>query len=388
MIEINQKQSCCGCSACEQICPKKAILMTEDDEGFFYPTVNSDFCVKCDLCETVCPENKSIPVSENSVVFACYRSDFKKRLQSQSGGIFAVLAEYFLDCNGVVFGAKFNEDWSVGHTFVENRTDLQGLLGSKYIQSKIDNSYIDAKRFLENGRKVLFSGTPCQIQGLKKFLHKDYSNLITVDLICHGVPSNAIWHEYLTEFLGSNKLKKYIQKDKSYNNSISFHLENEEKIVQKYDDNVFIKGFNKNLYLRPSCYDCSFKGVERCSDITIGDFWGIEQHYPEFADQFGISAVIIHTNAGKEMFNKVRDDIKTIKASAEVLISNNPCLISSSVYNEKREEFFAKKNEYGIIKTVIELTKPTNAEKREQSLQKFKYQTRSFLGRIKRSIIK
>ena len=199
MISIQDKKNCCGCGACVQRCPKQCVTMQEDSEGFLYPKVDLSVCIDCHLCEKVCPIINQGEGHEPQAVYAAKNPNEKIRMQSSSGGVFTILAEKILDEGGVVFGAAFNDKWEVEHDFVERKDELAKFRGSKYVQSKIGKSYRNVETFLKEGRKVLFSGTPCQIAGLKKFLRKDYENLFTVDFICHGVPSPGVFRTYLQE---------------------------------------------------------------------------------------------------------------------------------------------------------------------------------------------
>ena len=197
MIAIKEKHNCCGCSACVQVCPKQCIRMYADNEGFLYPQVNSTICIDCGLCEKVCPvinQNKpNVPLS----VYAAKNINEEVRIKSSSGGIFTLLAEQIISEGGVVFGARFNENWEVVHDYTETIDGLESFRGSKYVQSSISDNFKVAKQFLKEGRKVLFSGTPCQIAGLKKFLQKEYENLLTMEVVCHGVPSPMVWRDYI-----------------------------------------------------------------------------------------------------------------------------------------------------------------------------------------------
>lgn len=199
MIKVKDKSACCGCAACVQICSKQCISLDEDKEGFLYPTVNRNLCIECGKCEAVCIELHSFEVHEPLKFFAAQHFDESVRAASSSGGIFTLLAETVINDGGVVFGARFDSDWSVVHDFTETHEGLQAFRGSKYLQSRIGNTYRQAGKFLKAGRKVLFSGTPCQIAGLKRYLHKNYENLLAVDFVCHGVPSPLVWKKYLEE---------------------------------------------------------------------------------------------------------------------------------------------------------------------------------------------
>lgn len=199
MIDIKEKKECCGCNACAQRCPKSCITMREDSEGFLYPEVDKEICIDCGICEKVCPVmyqgNKRKPLA----VYAVKHKNNEIRLSSSSGGVFTALAESVIDEGGVVFGAKFDDNWCVVHSYSETKEGLAAFRGSKYLQSRIGDSFKKVECFLKANRKVLFSGTPCQIAGLKRFLRKEYDNLLTVDFVCHGVPSPGVWREYLNE---------------------------------------------------------------------------------------------------------------------------------------------------------------------------------------------
>ena len=376
MIQIYEKEKCCGCSACAQKCPKHAIKMQKDQEGFLYPIVDITRCVECGLCENVCPEIKPAIVSDHTQVYACYRNDFDKRIQSASGGIFAVMAENILRAGGVVFGAAFDENWNIRHIAIEQEDQLQMLQGSKYVQSVIGKTYKQAEKALRDGRKVLFSGTPCQIQGLRRYLGKDYENLMLVDLICHGVPSNDIWQAYLKEISKGRKIVSFIPRDKSKgieNAPLVFEFENGDFLREKYDKNVYISGFNQNLYLRPSCHTCSFKGIDRCSDITIGDFWGLGDYKPEFSDQYGISAVLIHTETGKKIFEKIRGAVALVECKAEMLSPQNPCVLASVQPHVERTRFFELMPEQGFRVTVKKLLRPSIRQRMNKAFKVPRY---------------
>lgn len=199
MIKIQNKQDCCGCAACVQRCPKRCISMKEDNEGFLYPVVDESVCIDCGLCEKVCPiinRPEKLPVKE---VLAVKNRNEAERMASSSGGVFIALAKKTIEKGGVVFGAVFDENWEVMHTYAETLDEVKPMMGSKYLQSRIGNSFRDAEKFLKEGREVLFTGTPCQVTALHNYLRKDYLNLLSVDFLCHGVPSPGVWRKYLDE---------------------------------------------------------------------------------------------------------------------------------------------------------------------------------------------
>lgn len=362
MIEIRDKYTCCGCHACFQSCPVKAITMVFDEEGFLYPEVNNKKCINCNKCEQVCPEiiqKKTLPVIKT---YAAYRKSFKKRLDSASGGIFAVIAEFVIKNNGVVFGAAFDDEWNLKHCAIQSLDKLINLQGSKYLQSTIGTAFQETEKYLNLGKMVLFSGTPCQIQGLRKYLKKDYPKLITVDLICHGVPSPKVWEQYIAEISKGRRLEKFQPRDKSngiVDAPLIFLFSNGESITEKYSENLYIKGFIEDFYLRPSCYKCKFKGSERCSDLTLGDFWGIEKIEPRFADQYGISAVMLHTDKADKIFNLIKHELIITSSTVEQVAIENPSLMFSVYEKTKRKEFFKVWRKKGVIKTVKKLQHPT-----------------------------
>lgn len=308
MIKIYKKEDCCGCSACVHICPKHSIAFKEDCEGFLYPHVDLKTCVDCGLCEKVCPvlnqNDERLPLQ----TFAAKHRDDEVRMKSSSGGVFTLLAEHILDKGGVVFGAKFNENWEVIHDYVETKEGLAPFRGSKYVQSNIGNSYKLVEEFLKIGREVMFTGTPCQIAGLKKYLRKDYKNLLTVDFVCHGVPSPMVWKKYLEEEIDRYKaiLTHINFRDKStgwknfsvilnFAKSKSVDFEEKSLVMSTvFHENPYMEAFMSNLCLRPSCYACPAKSGKSGADVTIGDFWGIDTIRPDIDDDKGVSLILVN----------------------------------------------------------------------------------------------
>ena len=343
MINIKEKKDCCGCHACSNICPKNAIMMVEDENGFKIPKIDEKLCIDCGLCEKVCPIINNSKIENEPVSYAIYNKDDEIRKNSSSGGIFYLIAKYILDLGGVVFGAKFNEGFEVIHGYIEKEEDIMQFMGSKYIQSTIGNCFKKAKEFLDNDRYVLFSGTPCQIEGLKKYLQKDYEKLYTQDIICHGVPSPMVWREYL----------KYMKK--KFNNTIikiNFRNKdngwNEYKTDIKYangeykenhNKNIYMKVFLSNLCLRESCYDCNFKKKNRDSDVTLADFWGINNIFPELDDDKGISLMIVNSKKGKKILDKIKSNCIYKETDFENSIKYNVSMIKSCSMPENRAKF-------------------------------------------------
>lgn len=342
MIDIKEKYMCDGCHACYSVCPKDAINMKIDGEGFWYPEVDNDKCVDCNKCEKVCPILNKKEAESLKKAYACYNLDEDIRMKSSSGGTFTILASEIIKDNGVVFGAKFNKDFNVVHDYVEDIEGLSKFRGSKYVQSNIGDSFRQTKKFLDDGKKVLFSGTPCQIGGLKSYLNKDYENLVTVDLICHGVPSPMIWQRYINDLGNGKKLNDMTFRDKSkgWNSGIlRYKFEDGSEITEEYGESLYIKGFIQNCFLRPSCYNCNFKTLDRISDFTLGDFWGVEELIPEIDKKSGVSLIMIHTKKAQDLFNDVNKNIYYEEVDINKSIVFNTCAIES-VKNHKRDIFF------------------------------------------------
>lgn len=354
MIKVEEKYKCSGCHACYSICTKNAIDMIVDEEGFWYPKVNENKCVGCNLCEKVCPIIESKSFTSLKKAYGCYNLDENTRLKSSSGGMFSVLASNVIKRGGVVFGAKFDEDFNVVHDYVEIADEIDVFRGSKYVQSNIGESFKRAKEFLDAGRIVLFSGTPCQIGGLRCYLRKDYDNLITVDLICHGVPSPMIWQRYVNELGQSKKLTYMTFRDKSKgwkNGVLKYRFNDNSEITEEYGESLYIKGFIKNCYLRPSCYNCNFKTLDRCSDFTLGDFWGVEDLLPNIDKEGGVSLVIVHNLKGSKLFESVKNEIFYEDVDINKSIVFNTCAIES-VKNSKRDNFFKLLEESSLEESI------------------------------------
>ena len=367
MLNIIDKEQCCGCYACYNICPKNCIEMLSDDEGFWYPKINQHNCINCDLCKKVCPiltPNKNI-ISQKSAYAAINKNNYIRK-QSSSGGIFSLLAEEILQLDGIVYGAAFDKDFNIEHKRISKLTDLKLLRGSKYVQSKINTIYSQVQNDLKNNALVLFSGTPCQIEGLVSFLQKDYDNLILMDIICHGVPSPFVWKKYLdfikNKFHSNIKNISFRNKDLGWDNAYFIvSLKNNRTYSHKLYDDMFFQGFIKNLYLRPSCYNCKFKKINRISDITLADFWGIDNIHPEMNDNVGTSFIVVHSSKGNNIISKINDKMKIISTNINDGIKYNSCMITSVKQNNKRKQFFyefQKNTKIKIDTLIFKYTKP------------------------------
>ena len=311
MIQITNKQYCCGCSACAQVCPKHCITMVADEEGFFYPIVNINECVDCHLCEKTCPVLNQYSSEKPQKVYACINSNENIRMASSSGGVFTLLAEQTIKNGGIVFGACFDNQWVVRHDYTDSLEGLSKFRGSKYVQSDIECSYSKAGKFLKAGREVLFTGTACQIAGLYRYLKQSYENLITVDVLCHGVPSPMIWRDYLNDVCDKYQVSlpeltfvSFRSKQIGWRRfGMEIKTGNKQLVSEPLDQNIFLKGFLRDLYLRPSCHNCQFRNGKCHSDITIADYWGIWNHHPQMDDDKGTSLVLINTKKGLERFD-------------------------------------------------------------------------------------
>lgn len=373
MITIT-KDKCCGCTACMAICPKQCISMRQDEEGFLYPEVDKTQCIDCGMCEKVCQFLHHSPCREPIETVAAKCKDVSMRLASSSGGIFTMLAEAVIGQGGVVFGVRFDENWNAVHDCTETVDGLAAFRGSKYMQSDMGDCYVRAKEFLESGRMVLFTGTPCQIRGLKNFLRKDYDNLLAVDVICHGVPSSKVWQKYLKETSGDCNVTSVNFRDKrqgwrKYNISlgvISDKCLNTQEISCPFGENTYMQAFLSDLSLRLSCFDCQAKEGMSGSDLTIGDYWGIEKVLPGFDDDTGASVVIAYTEKGKDWFGKL--DCNSRPTSLDAALRNNQAIISSASKPVYRDYFFKRFVKTGSFHRALDDTKSSAIEKRLRRL--------------------
>lgn len=390
MIQIRDKSKCCGCEACSQICPHNAIHMISDNEGFLYPHVDMNSCVDCGICEKVCPYIGEVKtLSDKPLSYACSSKNNALRENSSSGGLFTIIADYVIDMGGVVFGARFDENWCVSHTYVEKKSDIAIFRGSKYVQSKIGKSYIEARNFLKEGRMVLFTGTPCQILGLNKFLHRRYDNLITVDVVCHSIPSPEVWGKYLKELCGSRYKVSYVNfKDKhegwdKYGLLIKVidSFDNEKRIVRSsHKTNIYMRAFLTNLIARPSCTNCPARNYVSGSDITLADCWGFNTYHPELNDNKGMNLALLNTLKGITLYRKLESTFFSLHIPfCEVEENTNHLpLIKPAVQHYYRKQFF-KYYQKGY--NVIDLMKKfvNKGERRKRIISKAKQMARIFL---------
>ena len=344
---VCMNDKCTGCGFCEGVCPSKAITMKESLDGFLYPQVNKSLCINCGLCTAKCSVLNNSPINNKCYrdIFAAYNIDDSIRDSSSSGGIFYLLASYVINHGGMVYGAALSYDCkAVQHIPVDCVSDLRRIMGSKYIQSDLRGVYPSIKVQLDAGRVILFSGTPCQIVGLKRALNKDYDNLITVDFVCHGVPSPKVWRKYISEIEKNHCsiVKSVSFRDKRYgwkNYSLVFTLDNGTEVVERITESPYLKGFVSNLTLRKSCYSCKFKEFNRLSDFTLADCWGAEQFLKDINDDKGISAIIVNTEKGVALINKLKGYIK-LPLDYSAFVEHNPSFLFQPLMNYNRSVFF------------------------------------------------
>lgn len=346
---------CSACGACVQICPKNALSFQPSHEGFLYPSVDQSLCVECRICERTCPvlnEKHSAKFSERKT-YAAFCNDIKTRLESSSGGMFSVLAERIIENGGVVFGAGFDADFSVKQGWADRIEELEKFRGSKYLQSRTESTFRECRKFLDEGREVLYTGTPCQIAGLKAFLRKDYANLYTADVVCHGVPSPSLWKKYIEhrEKKSASRTVRtaFRRKDDGWKlYSLAFAFENASEYRKILTKDKYMQLFLHDNCLRESCYQCHFTGDSHKSDLTLADFWGVENHISEMFDDRGTSLVIVQTDKGSEILESVRDRIRIKAADFASAVKGNPSYFESKTRIALRSGFYRDLQSHGI----------------------------------------
>lgn len=372
MIDITKKEDCVGCHACIQRCPKHCISMHQDEQGFLYPKVDLDKCIDCHLCEKVCPIINQAETRKPLHTYAAKNKYSEVQRTSSSGGVFFALVEYVINKKqGVVFGARFNDKWEVVHDFAQTLEDAKAFKGSKYVQSRIDDNFKKAEEFLKAGRTVLFSGTPCQIAGLRLFLRKDYGDqLLLVDTACHGVPSPLVWKDFLNRtsvengFITKDILNISFRDKKSgwdkYGMRINFSNKSKSKEwFMPMKDNIYMQGFLKDLYLRPSCYECPAKCGKNHSDITLADFWGINNTYPHLYEKGYYSLVLAKNDKGLRALESISINKEEVEYSKA--LAGNPALEQSARKPKESNLFWEQYPKDGMftISNVISSMKPS-----------------------------
>ena len=333
---------CTGCTACAAACPKNCIAMTADADGFLHPVIDKSKCVGCGLCEKACPVLNPVELTHTPAAWAVWTGDDDSRMASTSGGVFPELARDILEKGGAVFGAAYDECFRVVHICAENAHELDRLRGAKYAQSDLTGIFKDVKKRLDVGQQVLFSGTPCQVLGLKTFLRKNYDNLLTADLVCHSVPSPLAWEKYLQHISGEKQLSAVNLRCTDtgwsrYRYSNRFDFADGSHRMDGSGESLYMKLFVGGYITRPSCQHCPAKGHARVSDLTLGDFWGIWDIAPELDNDRGVSLVLAHTEKGLAALGR----LKKYAVALEEACRENPAIVRSSAPNPNRHKVMA-----------------------------------------------
>ena len=355
MPELYSKENlvqCCGCTACFAECPTGAITMVRDEEGFLYPSVDKEKCIECSACVHVCPlkgNGKSAGEKETKTFVALKNKNKETILSSSSGGAFSAISDYVLEQGGVVYGVAFDEKLQAVHMRAVDKAGRDEMRISKYLQSEMRDVFKQVKADVDYGVEVIFTGTPCQVAGLKRFLKKDYENLYTVDIICHGVPSPLMFAEHIKNI--EKTRKKKVENYKCRSKVQGWHRHIEEAVFEtgKKEAGTPLLQEHKVLFyggniLRPSCYECQFTNLYRPSDITLGDFWGIEKCMPEWDDQTGTSMVLVNSHKGEQLLEKKGEKIVVRKSE---VYGRQPQLELPVKKPAGREEFWALYRKYG-----------------------------------------
>ena len=346
MIEITEKYKCCGCTACASVCSHQCITMVEDAEGFKYPKVDTSLCVQCGLCEKVCPMQH--PESDKDVikVIGAKHNDAEVRKASSSGGAFSLIAQTFIANGGVVVGCAMNDKLQACHIVCQTEDELVRLRSSKYVQSNMDGVYPQIRRLLREGRKVLFSGTPCQVAGLRRYLIKSYDNLYCIDVLCHGVPSPKLFREYKQmmeqQYGAKATFVSYRCKKKEWKRLyIDLQFQNGKEYFKSATFDPYMQLFLGNGSQRNACFHCPFTTTHRQGDISLGDFWGIGRNHPELDDEKGISMILVNSDKGSEMFERIKTNTVCFDSTLDQAIAGNKVLVENITGEDKRNSFYA-----------------------------------------------
>lgn len=364
-IKIVNDTQCYGCYACSNVCPKRCIVMTEDRDGFAVPEVNNKECIKCGVCLQVCPaktkyKDKKKPLLK---IYAANVKDENIRMKSTSGGMFYPIAKYVIDNGGCVFGAAFNSKYEVIHICAETMAEVERCMKSKYVQSNMRNCFSEAAR-RSQFQMVLFSGTPCQIAALKKYPGIRWKNVITMDVLCHGIPSPGVWKKYLKEMQEKygNIVRIIMRSKERYGQSQSetvIYFESGEIYHGVADKDCYIKAFTNGYSLRKRCYSCRYKGINYFSDITVSDFYSINKYIKD-ADSFnGISRVVVHTKKGEQIMRLLKDTIEKKEVNVKEGLLDEPAWGFSCSYSVRRRLFYHNcfDNDYSIKRSLLRARK-------------------------------
>ncbi len=358
MINLKKKADCCGCGACVSACPKGAISLHYDEEGFLYPAVDKDLCVNCSLCNKACPKENEYKRNTTYAYnfLGAYNNDKAQARASSSGGIFSLLAQHIILQKGAVYGVELLDDFKLVHSRADSLDGYLKFRKSKYLESNTNNVFRKVKEDLNIGLKVLFSGTPCQVAGLHSFLGKEYENLYTCDVVCHGVPSRMVFDKYIEELNKKQKSKAVSAcwRDKEngwYPNKVTIFFEDGSKKSTTSTNNPYQAGFLHNLYLRPSCYVCNWAKLPRVGDISLADFWGYKGPLLNDNENAGISIVVISSKQGAELFDKCKDKINFHPVSKEEVMLRSRHIYKHPKAKAERALFFKDLKEKGFYES-------------------------------------
>ena len=392
MIQIINKKDCCGCTACSCICPKDCISMETDNEGFIYPSIDSNNCIDCHLCEKVCPMLNEIHENKYQLHSFIARDKRSEVLSNgTSGSVFTSIMESILTNDGVVYGVVVGDNNVIKHVRIDSVTDINfpKIPGSKYVKSNIEGIYKQVKNDVITGKRVIFSGTPCQVAGLKSFLQKEYANLYTVDVVCHGNPSPLLWKRYCEYQENKNKSKisfvRFRNKTYGYHSgTMKLTFENGKEYYGSARVDLFLRSFFSDLCSRPSCYDCKFKQAEHQSDLTLFDSWHASQlNSAIHDDDKGFTNVIVQTQKGQELLKAILENIELYESDLDKAIELDGIMVNNSVdWNKAREVFFEGLTEEPLDKHCAKFFKVTLKDKLIEKAKKFYYR-KKFQGNKK-----
>lgn len=381
MQSICDAELCSGCEGCVNVCPQNAISMQGDVYGFMRPVINSDKCIDCGLCAKVCPAEKEIETKYPQMVYATYSKESRERISSASGGASSVIAKWFVNHGGVVYGCSQDNAETIHHIRIDNTDDLYRIKGSKYVQSTIGFCYKQIKEDLRNGLKVMFLGTPCQVAGLKSFMNNRCDNLWLIDICCHGVPSQQIMLDNVKWIKKRHHIKyDYSQLRVAFRRKhpevdFGFHVDaiqpsetseiqygfywggvcdskSMHEVYSRLENNdYYIYGFLNGVFFRPNCYKCKYAASSRVTDITLADFWGLgKSDDPEMKEQRGVSAMLLNTEKGKKLFEEIKDLVNYEERPVEEVIKGNPQLMHPFPLSDSHNVFMDLYPKVGFVK--------------------------------------
>lgn len=389
-LDTGNKSECTGCTACKEICGHSAITMVEDSEGFFYPMIDMTSCIDCGLCRKVCPVAGPayINTEKPDVYVNCLKSE-NDRKKSSSGGLFYAIAKFVISQNGIVVGAAFDGNLKLRHKAATTSAELENLRGSKYVQSNLHDIFKDIRKYLREGRFVYFVGTPCQVAGLKSLLIKKYDNLLTSDLVCHGVPSQKMldWHIAYREAQFNDKILniQFRDNEKWGVCEICDFATRKQFRSYSYQFSPYLFPFMYGYNYRPACYECPFAKVPRQGDITLGDFWGAKEYFPNFDASHGASAAIINSELGERIWDEIKSDLNWDTSTIQDVASQNKNIIQSTNRPKVRDGIYERITNVGYANMA-----KTEFRIRFYHLKRLRYYLSSHLklGRIKRYLSK